>query len=246
MNDALAVVRQHYPTATTTVDSVKGFFSVIKEHYQLEPQQLLLADSICSDDVNSMEYPPEAFQMRCPFKMGGLNGFPFTGLTGMGAFANHVPENGAVFVYYAPHIGVTRAGVTGEINRIGQSKASSCCGAAKAALHQLLNDQIKPDNLTELDYQFNTIEQIFYRQKARIVGAASPLVEATEVMYEAIEERVNTLAERTKYPCKYLILMGGILINGDHDMGSFNASKRFTITELATGTTHDLLKLLNP
>ena len=49
--------------------------------------------------------------------MGGLDGFPFTGLTGMGAFASHVPDDGAVFVYYGPHIGITKDGVIGEIHR---------------------------------------------------------------------------------------------------------------------------------
>ena len=37
-----------------------------------------------------------------PFKMGGLNGFPFTGLTGMSAFSSHVPDNGAVLIFYGP------------------------------------------------------------------------------------------------------------------------------------------------
>jgi hypothetical protein len=32
--------------------------------------------------------------------MGGLNGYPFAGLTGMNAFTNHVPENGAIIGIY--------------------------------------------------------------------------------------------------------------------------------------------------
>ena len=63
-------------------------------------------------------------------------------------------------------------------------------------------------------------------------------------MYEAIEERINILAEKTEYPCQYLILMGGILINGDHDMGSFNACRRFEVIELATGKKRDLIEKL--
>lgn len=240
----LDVVRQHYPNAMTTADTVKQMFAILRKHCGLEPNRIMHADSICSDDVNSMEYPPEAHEMLGPFKMGGLNGYPFTGLTGMGAFAHHVPEDGAVFVYYAPHIGITKAGTTGEINRIGQSQPSACCGAAKAALGKLLNNEIQPGHVTELDYQFNTIEQIFLRQKDRITTAANSLKEATEVMYEAIEERINLLAAKTNYPSRYLILMGGILINGDHDMGSFNSCRRFDVIDLESGERENLLPLL--
>jgi Limiting CO2-inducible proteins B/C beta carbonyic anhydrases len=241
-NNHLALVRQHYPNAMTTVDAVNRMFEVLREYYGLEPARIMHADSICSDDVNSLEYPPQAHEMLGPFNMGGLNGFPFTGLTGMGAFAHHVPEDGAVFVYYAPHIGITKAGVTGEINRIGQSRPSACCGAAKAALGKLLSNEIRPGHITDLDYQQNNIEQIFLRQKNRITQAANPLKEATEVMYEAIEERINLLAAKTNYPCQYLILMGGILINGDHDVGSFNSCKRFDVIDLASGKKRDLLE----
>ncbi|MFN0120296.1 MAG: hypothetical protein ACKV2V_07320 [Blastocatellia bacterium] len=242
----LAAVRQHYPNALTTTDAVRRMFAVLREHSGLEPNRIMHADSICSDDVNSMEYPPEALDMLGPFRMGGLNGFPFTGLTGMGAFAHHVPEDGAVFIYYAPHIGVTKTGVTGEINRIGQGQPSACCGAARAALGRLLNHEIQPGHVSDLDYQFNIIEQIFLRRKDRIAAAPNPLKEATEVMYEAIEERIDLLAAKTSYPSRHLILMGGILINGDHEMGSFNSCRRFAVIDLVTGTTMNLLEHMKP
>lgn len=241
MENFLATVRQHYPNAMTTTDAVNKMLTILRAEYNLEPRQIMHADSICSDDVNAMEYPPEAHAMLGPFGMGGLNGFPFTGLTGMGAFAHHVPEDGAVFIYYAPHIGITKDGKIGEINRVGQSAPSACCGAAKAALGKLLNDEIQLGHVTDLDYQFNTIEQIFYRQKMRITQATNPLIAATAVMYEAINERINLLAEKTDYPCQYLILMGGILINSDHDMGSFNSGQRFDVIDLTSRETRDLL-----
>jgi hypothetical protein len=241
---ALDIVRKHFPNALTTSETVNRMLDILREQFNISPHQIMLADSICSDDVNTMEYPQRAYQMLGPFKMGGLNGFPFAGLTGMNAFAHHVPEDGAVYIYYAPHIGITRDGITGEINRIGQTKPSACCGAAKAALAKLLNGKIRVDEITELDYQQNNIEQIFFRRKDRIMNAPEPLLEATHVMYEAIEERINTLASKTEYPCQYLILMGGILINGDHDMGSFNACQRFEVINLATKESRDLMGVL--
>jgi len=242
--DKLKIVAKYYPRAFTTTDIVNKFFDIVEDHFDLEPRQLMLADSICSDDVNSIEYPTRAYEMLGPFKMGGLDGFPFTGITGMNAFAHHVPENGAVFIYYAPHIGISKLGEAGVINRIGQTKPSSCCGAAIAALTKLMNNEIKEDHITALDYQQNTIEQIFLKQKERIVGATNPLVEATEVMYQAIDERMQLLVEHTDYPCKYLMLMGGILINGDHDMGSLTECRRFDVIDLESKEKKDMLGFL--
>lgn len=201
----------------------------------------MLADSICSDDVNSIQYPSRALEFLGPFKMGGLDGFPFTGLTGMGAFASHVPDDGAVFIYYGPHIGVSKDSIVGEIHRLGQTKNTGCCGAAKGALNKLNNNQITEGNITELDYQMNTIEQIVYSKRERIQNAAIPIQEATEVIYEAIDKRISELVNATKYNCKYVILLGAILINSDSDMESFSSTRRFDVIDLKTGKTENLL-----
>lgn len=230
----LEIIRKWYPNAITTIDSVNILIDFFEEHLQLEPAQVMLADSICSDDVNSIQYPARAHDFLGPFKMGGLDGIPFTGLTGMGAFASHVPDDGAVFIYYGPHIGITKTGVIGEIHRFGQSKNSGCCGAAKGALSKLLNNQVQPGHVDEMDYQMNTIEQILLQQKNRIVNAATPLHEATEVIYEAIDKRINELVDKTTYKCRYVILIGAILINSDTDMGSFTHTKRFDVIDLRT------------
>ena len=239
--EKLTIIRKYYPNAITTIDSVNRLIDYVEEELDLEPYKVMIADSICSDDVNSIQYPARAHEFLGPFKMGGLDGFPFTGLTGMGAFASHVPDDGAVFIYYGPHIGISKNGVLGEIHRIGQHSNTSCCGAAKGALSKLLNNTIIEGNITELDYQMNTIEQILYRQKERIVQAENHIFEATEVIYEAIDKRINELVEMTKYKCAYVILIGAILINSDSDMGSFTSSKRFDIIDLKNNIRTNLL-----
>ncbi|HVD97749.1 MAG TPA: hypothetical protein VNB90_06050 [Cytophagaceae bacterium] len=239
--ERLSIIRNYYPNAITTIDSVNKLIDFVEDYLDLEPSQIMLADSSCSDDVNSIQNPVRAKEFLGPFKMGGLDGFPFTGLTGMGAFASHVPDEGAVFIYYGPHIGITKTGIIGEIHRVGQSKNSGCCGAAKAALRKLENNQIILDNITEMDYQMNTIEQIMLKEKDRILKASIPLFEATEVIYEAIDKRINELVEQTRYNCKYIILIGSILINSDSDMGSYTATKRFEVIDLATNTRRDFI-----
>lgn len=243
--DKLAIIRKWYPSAVTTIDSVNTLIDYLENELLLEPKQIMLADSVCSDDVNSIQYPARASEFLGPFKMGGLDGFPFTGLTGMGAFASHVPDDGAVFIYYGPHIGITRTGTIGEIHRIGQAKNSSCCGAAKGALGKLMNNQIEEGNITEIDYQMNSIEQILFKQKDRILDAETPLHEATEVIYEAIDKRINELVEKTQYNCKYVILIGAVLINSDSDMGSFTQTRRFDVINLQTKERKNNIAYLN-
>lgn len=241
--DKLQVIHQHYPNASTTIDSVNKFIDFVESVLDLEPSQVMYADSICSDDVNSIQYPARMQEFLGPFKMGGLDGFPFTGLTGMAAFASHVPDEGAVAIYYGPHIGITKEGVIGEIHRHGQAKNTGCCGAAKGALNKLINNAIRADWVTELDYQMNTIEQIVWKEKTRITSAALPLKEATEVIYEAIDKRIEALVAGTTFNCKYLLLFGAIHINSDTEMGSFNEARKFDVIHLKTGLrTHYLEK----
>jgi hypothetical protein len=242
--EKLDVIHKWYPKAITTIDSVNKLIDFVEAELDIEPKQVMLADSICSDDVNSIQYPARTQEFLGPFKMGGLDGFPFTGLTGMGAFASHVPDEGAVFIYYGPHIGITKEGTIGEIHRIGQSKNSGCCGAAKGALGKLMNNQITAGNVTELDYQMNTIEQILFKAKERVLNAKTPLFEATEVIYEAIDVRINELVEKTNYNCNYVILVGAILINSDSDMGSFTEVRRFDVIDLTTKTRKNRLDYL--
>lgn len=233
--DKLAVIHQYYPNANTTIDGVNTFIDFVENVLDIEPSQVMIADSICSDDVNSIQYPARMQEFLGPFKMGGLDGFPFTGLTGMAAFASHVPDEGAVAIYYGPHIGITKNGSIGEIHRHGQSKNSGCCGAAKGALHKLTNNLIIEGHLADIDYQMNTIEQILFQANDRILSAQMPLKEATEVIYEAIDKRIEELVAATKYNCKYLILNGAIHINSDSDVGSFSESRKFDVINLTTG-----------
>lgn len=237
----LETVRKWYPKALTSIDTVNRLLDTIERELGLKPYQLMHADSMCCDDVNAIQYPPRALEMLGQFHLGGLNGFPFAGITGMNAFAHHVPENGAVIIFYAPHIGVTKEGVIGEIHRIGQRENSACCGAAKGALAKLIKQQIIEGDISALDFQMNTIEQIFLHQKDRILSAKNQIYEATEVMYEAIDDRIEVLVKETHYPCKYVLLVGAVFINGDKDMGSFCQYKKFDCINLQTKERSSLL-----
>lgn len=240
----LQIIRKWYPNAITTIDCMNKIIDLFEDELDLEPSSIAYADSICSDDVNNIQYPSRAGEFIGPFKMGGLDGFPFAGLTGMGAFASHVPDNGGVFIYYGPHIGISKEGTLGEIHRFGQNTNSACCGAAKAALTKLTGQRITPGLMDDMDYQMNTIEQIVLGSKDRILNASSPLYEVTDTIYNAIDKRMNELVERTTFHCRYVILMGCVLINSDSDMGSFTSTKRFEVIDLVKKERRSLMDLI--
>ena len=60
-------------------------------------------------------------------------------------------------------------------------------------------------------------------------------------MYAAIEERIDVLASRTEYPCRHLVIMGGVLINSDYDVGSFCSFRRLICIDMKTGQREDWL-----
>ena len=242
--DKLAIARKLYPNALTTIDTMNKVIDVMEGELNLDPSQVMMADSICSDDVNSIQFPVRYQEFLGPFRMGGLDGYPFTGISGMGALASHIPDEGGVFMYYGPHIGISKEGVVGEIQRFGQSYMTTCCGAANGAVGKLKKGKIHHLHVTELDYQMNTIEQLLLFQKDRILESPSAMMEATEVIYEATDKRIQELITATKFNCKYIVLLGTIIVNSDKDVGSFSAAKRFEVIDLATNERTNLLDLL--
>nr|WP_295931646.1 hypothetical protein [uncultured Dyadobacter sp.] len=222
----LEQVRKYFPNAVPSNDFVLNIYQKLAP-YELTPDKILLAHSICSDDVNAIEYPETGRQMLGPFNLGGLNGYPFTGLTGMSAFAHHVPEDGAALIFYAPHIGVSAEGELGKILRVGQHETSSCCGAAILALSRLLKNEIIPGEKPEDDYQQHTLQSFLHQEKDRILNAAHPIKEATEVIFEQSGKLIDRLIPQTAFTGKHVFVVGAIIVNTDWQYGSFLELRRF-------------------
>src|SRR5258706_2689815 len=237
----IATIREHYPKANSGTRLVTEWFNILQNELGLPPNRLMVANCVCSDDVNEIQYPEQARDTLGPFNMGGLDGFPFAGLTGMGAFAHHVPSDGALSIFYGPHIGITKDGELGKIYRVGQSEPSNCCGACHAALNKLLNNKIIQNEITDIDYQLNTLEQLLLKEDLRIKSAPFPLKEATEVIYESTEKRIRLLVSLTHFPCQFVFLYGVIIINSDFDIGAFYEVRTI---ELINTTTREVKQLL--
>lgn len=210
-------LQPYFPKARPASEAIGAWIDTIGAYYQYLPEQLLLGTSLCSDDIVGIEFPEVTREMLGPFQLGGLNGYPFAGLTGMKAFESHVPENGALALIYGPHIGVTEQGLAGRVLRQGQTTASACCGAAMAALQLLKTADCLPDISDDLDYEEDTLKRILFAHRDRVLGATNPPIEATKVIYEATEDRIHLLLKNTQPSCRHIFTFGIQLIHIDKD-----------------------------
>jgi len=238
----LETIRKYYSNTLTFESATNKLVDFIEEKYHIKPNQIVYADSLGYDFANTIQYPSNAKEMLGPIHLGGLDGYPFTGLSGMRAFARHIPRDGAAVIFYAPHIGISKDGKMGEINPYGKNNSSACHVAAQGGLSKLIKDELKKGDITESDYQMNIIEQILLKSKDRILKANNQIFEATEVIYEAIDSQIDFLISKTNYTCKHLFQIGGVFIRGDFDKESSCSFKRLEHINLENGLRTNLME----
>jgi len=176
-----AVVKDVYPNAVyadTFGEHAKNF---IQQNYGYSAENIVLSNSICSDDVDGPIYtdinnigqnPSSVNQFLGAFMSGGLSGFPHTGALGIIAWASHATttSGGALFLINTPHIGITQNQTRvanndniGRIQRYGKPDVGTVndntCGAVNAAISEVIRLQgIAPSpSAYPVDYQWYTL-----------------------------------------------------------------------------------------
>jgi hypothetical protein len=219
-----------YPNAETGESVTNKYLDFLEKEYQSDLTKMLFATSLCADDVNvSTDFRKV---LARPFTMGGLGGLPYSGLTGMVAFAHHIPDGGDAFIFYGPHIGISDNGELGKMRRPGQSKLTNSCGALMLGLERLQqqNEVYVPIN-SEMDYQQILLERTVMPYKQRILEAQNPKKEITEVFYEEIHKKIQLLVTISKkeFPCERIFLLGGIIINTSPEFSDMVDVRNFQV-----------------
>lgn len=215
-------IPKHFPNAILMSEVQKKILAKL-ETKKIEPEQTLWATSICSDEVNNFLYEfNELFAGPGPFRMGGISGLPFTGITGLKAFLSHVPTHGSAMIFYGPHIGVSKNGLLGQVNRQNQFGLSTCCGSLVAALSAIENHNELPTN-NPLDYQQARVIQHLHGNRDEILNSEFPLKNATDLAFEAIDRKLNLIIDSIKEELQDLkiLLVGGIVINTDWNIEDY-------------------------
>lgn len=184
-----AVLAQRFGIAAKKFIQSKGY----------SPNNIVLSDSICSDDVDGPIYidinnigqtPASQNQFLGAFMSGGLAGYPHTGILGIQAWGSHITSttNGGLFMINMPHIGISRAGNVGRIHRRGKTSAESLtdntCGAVATAVAWVAANGSTPvvGNFPN-NYQNYTLCSILFPFKTALAALATygeKMVFATE------------------------------------------------------------------
>jgi len=214
------------------VDSLLFFLYAV---HRIPPEKILLGQSTCVDDVLNTKSPFASHAIKGPFNFGGLAGLPFTGITGLDAFAHHVPDSGAALLFVGPHIGFSKKEGWGKIERYGQHNSTTCCGALSSALQKLQQrGAITRRPPREPDYQEEVIEQLALRHKREILDSKEPLVTLTKLVYREAEQRVQSMP-RHDINFKYVILVVAVIINTDHGNPDYIWVDHMSIYDLESG-----------
>lgn len=190
--------------------------------YGITADQILWGQSTCVDDITNTKDKFVHPEIKGPFTFGGLGGLPFTGQTGVEAFAHHVPEDGTALLFVGPHIGYGAGEGWGKILRHGQHESSSCCGALYAALGKLQKNEIKAELPAEDDYQEQLLEQLALRHQAEILAAEVPLLALTRVVVDEAEIKITDYARKVKERhFAFAVVVVGVIINTDYQYDDY-------------------------
>jgi len=221
-----------FPTALLSGDLDKAIVKTLGPR-GFTPENTLFGHSVCSDEVNNKKeqlIPLLVNRWQEGFSLGGLGGLPFAGKSGFGAYLHHVPDNGKLFIIFAPHVGIGPDGKVGALQRDGQSAVSTACGAAIGAYKALqarkkdaaapdplpILEDVKSEDTDQFDPQLNQIVKLLAPRLGGIELSEDSIAFVTYQMYGIIRTLINeciTLTPDTFDNASEVALLGGIIIN---------------------------------
>ena len=226
------IVKDFFPNAMDAKDTSIHYLGRMQIEHKIDISKVLMATSVCSDDIN---IPSTTFfnVLFGPFIMGGLGGLPFSGQTGMTAFAHHIPDEGSAFIFYGPHIGITLDGDLGKMYRPRQEQTGNSCGALMLALSRLQDADYRP-TINDDDYQQMKLEESLLPYREKILESNNQQKAITEATYEIINKKIYEHIKTCKdeFPVDTVTVLGGIIINTDYGLDDYFDPRNFEVINL--------------
>ena len=167
------------------------------------------------------------------FNLGGLSGFPFAGNTGFGAMSAHVPDDGFCLLVHGPHVGISKDGVIGKVERSGIALVDNCCGSAIAASNYLKGITDGGAKITTKlqqfsDFQQGAVQELILPFGKRLARADERMRELPYALYDSQEVMMTDIVNTGKGSIKQgLAVLGGIQINTAPDQLDYFHPLRF-------------------
>lgn len=211
-----------------------------ENNFQKENSRLVF--SVCPDDVNRLqeiETIENAItkEYNGEFHLGGLCGYPMSGVSGIIAASHHPPDSiingerkhGNLIFFISPHMGIAE-NTYGKIIRPGQEKMTSSCGAMMGFLEQLKKagdpsnfkvesseNNTDPSRLTIHNDLINNYSQEL-KEILSIENQNQQIINLFKLNYDMVMNKANQMIkeflEKEKEHFKgNLIIFSGITIN---------------------------------
>ena len=226
------LVKKNFPGAISNKELATRVVELLDEK-GFTPDNTLLATSVCADEL-ARELEDEFVDIYgTNFNLGGLSGFPFAGNTGWGAMSAHVPDNGFCLTIHGPHVGITKSGQIGKVERSGIKLVDNCCGSAIAASNYLkgITDgtgDINPRIQQFSDFQQGAVQELILPFGKRLERAEDRMRELPYALYDSQEVMVTDIVNTGKGSIKKgLAVLGGIQINTSPDTLDYFHPLRF-------------------
>jgi len=243
------LVKSTFPGAISNKELATKVVKVLDEK-GFTPANTLLATSLCADELARILEDDFVSVYGNNFNLGGLSGFPFAGNTGFGAMAAHIPDNGYCLVIHGPHVGISKEGVIGKVERSGIKLVDNCCGSAIAASNYLKGITDGGAKITTKlqqfsDFQQGAVQELILPFGKRLADAENRMKELPYALYDTQDVLVRDIVSTgSKGIKKGLALLGGIQINTSPDTLDYFHPLRFDYYDENGNKVEDLLSKL--
>mmetsp|Transcript_17360 Transcript_17360/g.28181 ORF Transcript_17360/g.28181 Transcript_17360/m.28181 type:complete len:305 (-) Transcript_17360:149-1063(-) len=243
------MVKKNFPGAISNKELATRVVELLDEK-GFTPDNTLLATSVCADELARVLEDEFVDIYGTNFNLGGLSGFPFAGNTGWGAMSAHVPDNGYCLTIHGPHVGITKDGVIGKVERSGIALVDNCCGSAIAASNYLkgitdggakINTRLQQFS----DFQQGAVQELILPFGKRLNDADDRMKELPYALYDSQDILVRDIVSGGSGGIKQgLALLSGIQINTSPDTLDYFHPLRFDYYDENGKVIEDLLPSL--
>lgn len=243
------IVKSNFPDALSNEQLATKVVEMLAEK-GYSGSNTLLATSLCCDELARRLEDDFVKVYGNNFNLGGLSGFPFAGNTGFGAMSAHIPDDGYCLVIYGPHVGVSKDGTIGKVEREGIELVDNCCGSAIAASNYLQGITEGGATITTkiqefTDFQQGAVQELILPHGKRLTDAENRMLELPYALYESQDLLVRDIVGAGVSGTKSgLALVGGIQINTGPDTPDYFHPLRFDYMNNKGEVLEDLLPSL--
>lgn len=229
MKKTIERVSSLFPGAAPYEDVLEEYCQRMITEHGVELHETISAYSLCPDELNNPVIEKIRELYGHTFALGGVSGYPFTGVTGFNAFGDHIPDDGNAFIFYGPHMGINGER-NGYVHRPGQERGTLSCGAALGAYQQLVDSDFAVPEINYNDYQQWRIKQ-FFLPKIDQISKLTPELNLIDIIFDESRLFVLEQAERIKkqFTARQMYLLGGVVLNTPLTMPDYIQVRAFDV-----------------